>query len=57
VPVAVKYYKERLMRTEQDVERFFAEALGHYRLSQLGLEHSANIVQFFGVLEHAINAA
>lgn len=51
--VAVKYYKARLMRTEQDVDRFYEEALGHLRLSQLGRAHGCNIVPFFGVLEHS----
>ena len=53
IPVAVKYYKDRLMRTEQGVDRFYEEALGHYKLSQLGRANGCNIVPFFGVFEHS----
>jgi serine/threonine protein kinase len=51
--VAVKYYKQRVMKTDEDIDRFFEEALGHHRLSLLGRAHGCNIVPFFGVLEHS----
>jgi serine/threonine protein kinase len=51
IPVAVKYYKSKLMETGQQVSAFWTEAQEHFKLSLLGLRHGVNIVTMFGVLE------